>query len=215
MSKNFSGNTNPDRPDSDFYQTPYNLTRRLLKVEKMSGSILEPACGENAIVKVLEEFKYKNIASYDLESDGIDFLKESRKFDNIITNPPYRLANKFLKKALALANKKVIMLMPLNYLHGKERFDKIFSLKKLETIYVFVRYPLLSQTIRDDGRYGTGMMVYAWYVFNQNYNGYPEIRWLDNNDDCVSFSARLYGSRRAKRIKERATEIIKDESLDG
>lgn len=52
MGKNFSGNTNPTRHKSDFYQTPYNLTRRLLEVEKFEGSILEPACGNGAIVSV-------------------------------------------------------------------------------------------------------------------------------------------------------------------
>lgn len=40
MGKNFSGNTNKRRSKSDFYQTPYNITRRLLEVEKFSGRIL-------------------------------------------------------------------------------------------------------------------------------------------------------------------------------
>lgn len=48
--KNFSGNSNPTRHKSDFYQTPYNLTRRLLEVEKFKGRILEPACGGGAII---------------------------------------------------------------------------------------------------------------------------------------------------------------------
>ena len=49
MGKNFSGNTNKKRSKSDFYQTPYSITRRLLEVEKFKGRILEPASGAGAI----------------------------------------------------------------------------------------------------------------------------------------------------------------------
>lgn len=36
-----------------------------------------------------------------------------------------------------------------------------------------------------DGRHETGMMVYAWYIFNTAYEGEPVIRWLNNDGDVV------------------------------
>lgn len=184
MGKNFSGNTNKRRSKSDFYQTPYNITRRLLEVEKFEGSILEPACGAGAITAILKEAGYDDVTAYDLLLDGKDFLAETRKFDAIITNPPFSLAKEFILKACEVAP-RFAFLLPLNYLHGKERLDEIYSREILEKIYVFARYPLLSAQIRPDGKYETGMMVYAWYIFDTRHKGAPTIRWIDNDSDVV------------------------------
>jgi hypothetical protein len=182
--KNFSGNSNPARHKNDFYQTPYNITRRLLEVEKFEGRILEPACGAGAITAVLKEAGYDDVTSYDLLLDGKDFLTETRKFDAIITNPPFSLAKEFILKACEVAP-HFAFLLPLSYLHVKERLDKIYSREILEKIYVFTRYPLLSRDIRADGKYETGMMVYAWYIFDTRHGGAPTMHWIDNQNDVV------------------------------
>lgn len=182
--KNFSANTNKNRPKNDFYQTPFNITRRLLQAQKFNGRILEPSCGAGAIVSVLKEAGYHDITAYDLLINGVDFLDERRKFDYIITNPPFSLAKEFILKACEVAP-KFAFLLPLNYLHGKERLDKIYSKNILEKIYVFTRYPLLCQSVRTDGKYYTGMMVYAWYIFNTANQNAPQIFWLDNQDDIL------------------------------
>ena len=187
MGKNFSLNSNKNRPKSDFYQTPYSLTELLLKSESFSGNVLEPACGDGAIVKVLNDFGFETI-SYDIETN---FLNETKTYDNIITNPPYSLAKEFILKAFEVSKSKIAMLLPLNYLHGIERFQSIYSLKKLETVYVFTRYPLLEQTIRSDGKFKTGMMVYAWYIWNLSFSGYPTIKWLNNNNFVIKNSGKL------------------------
>jgi len=177
--KNFSTNNTGKRKKSDFYETPYSLTWLLLENEKIEGSVLEPACGNGAISKIVGGI------AYDIEKD---FFKEQNKFDVVITNPPYSLAYEFILKAKSIANKKIIFLLPLSYLHGKKRFDKVWSDKvfPLARIYVFTRYPMLGEQLRIDGKYNTGMMVYAWYVWEKNYIGEPIIRWLDNNSYIIS-----------------------------
>ena len=187
MGKNYSLNTNKSRPKSDFYQTPYSMTRHLLDREKFEGTIFEPCCGEGAIVKVLKE-RYKDIFENDI-SRGDDFLQlqDIKNCDNIITNPPYSLAKEVILKAKEVTSKKIAMLLPLNYLHGIERYREIwldtdFPLKK---VYVFCRYPMLSNEIREDGKYNTGMMVYAWYVWDREHKGSATIDWIDNNDDII------------------------------
>jgi len=151
----------------------------------LTSSCLEPACGEGAMVHVLEDYFSKNLTYYDKD---VDFLKEERKFDYIITNPPFSLASDFILKAKNVANKKFCMLLPLSYLHGKGRFDSIYSDREffpLKKIHVFTRYPMLGDPLREDGKYRTGMMVYAWFVWEKDYRGEPSIGWIDNHKDVL------------------------------
>ena len=182
--KNFSTNNTGKRRKSDFYETPYSLTWLLLEKEKIEGSILEPACGNGAISKIVGG------TAYDIEKN---FLIENRKYDTIITNPPYSIVYEFILKAKQVANKKIVFLLPLSYLHGKKRFDNIWTDKDfpLARIYVFTRYPMLGEHLREDGKHNTGMMVYAWYIWEKGYKDEPKIKWLDNNQYIVSKSKEL------------------------
>jgi hypothetical protein len=44
---------------------------------------------------------------------------------------------------------------------------------------------MLGEKLREDGKYNTGMMVYAWFIFEKNYKGNTTIDWIDNNDDVL------------------------------
>lgn len=188
--KNFStNNASGKRKESDYYATPYELTRRFLDKWNIDKSflILEPCCGEaNAIVKVLQEKGFTNTVSHDMNIDGIDFLKYNEKVDYLITNPPYSLAYEFIQKAKIITDKQFSMLLPLSYLHGKKRYDNIWLDQNfpLKEIYVFTRYPMLGEELRDDGKMNTGMMVYAWFVWDKYYKESPTINWIDIND-CI------------------------------
>ena len=186
--KNFSANNSKGiRKKSDFYETPYSLTEHLFEREDFDKdlSVCEPACGDGAIVDILNKHWTDRVFSYDQEKD---FLKEKDKYDYIVTNPPFSLAQEFIQQARKVARKKFAFLLPLSYLHGKKRYDEIFTsdIYKLKTVYVFTRYPMLGDKLRKDGKYKTGMMVYAWYVFESTYTGKPTIEWIDNNDDVLS-----------------------------
>jgi hypothetical protein len=145
--KNFStNNATGKRRKSDFYETPYSITRKFLSVEEFDYdlTICEPACGAGAIVKVLKKFAF---------------------------------------------------LLPLSYLHGKKRYDEIYSDREypLKKVYVYTRYPMLGEPLREDGKYNTGMMVYAWFVFEKGYDGSPVIDWIDNNEDVISKKDKIVG----------------------
>ena len=187
--KNFSANNaTGKRKKSDFYETPYTLTRKFLDVEyfNKNSTVCEPACGGGAITKVLNEYwEDDKVTAYDQETN---FLWDYNEYNYIITNPPFSLAFEFIQKAKQLAKSKFALLLPLSYLHGKKRFDEIYSDREygLEKVYVFTRYPMLGETLREDGKYNTGMMVYAWYVWTNGYSGLPTVDWLDNNEDVLS-----------------------------
>lgn len=176
--KNFSANNTGKRKKSDFYETPYSLTWLLLEHEQIIGDVLEPACGNEAISRWLE------CEAYDKERD---FFKETRKFGTVITNPPYSLAQEFILKAKEIAKHKIVFLLPLSYLHGKQRYETIWTDTDfpLAKVYVFTRYPLLGEPLREDGKHNTGMMVYAWYIWDKHYKGEPTIKWLDNNNYII------------------------------
>ena len=187
--KCFSAVNRGQRKKSDFYETPYSMTEQLLEVENFEGLILEPACGDGAISTILIE-KYSNdyVTSIDI-NQGFDFLNNgdivTGSFHNIITNPPFSLAHEFIQKAKSIYTDKIAFLLPLSYLHGQKRFeDKIFS--ELKCIHIFTRYPMLGEPLREDGKYHTGMVAYAWYIWKKEWEREPVIRWINNQKYVLS-----------------------------
>jgi hypothetical protein len=114
------------REKDDFYPTPAPATHSLLVSEKFIGDIWEPACGDGAISTVLKEHGY-NVLSTDLFDRGfgesrIDFLMEHKLLaPNIVTNPPFKMAEEFVRHALDLGAEKVAMLLRLAWLEGSQR----------------------------------------------------------------------------------------------
>lgn len=191
--KNFSLNNTGKRKENDLYETPYSMTQQLLKKEFFDSkySIVEPAAGNGAIVRVLEEQGWGRgggVLSYDLNVDHKDFLFDTQIYYQLITNPPYSKALEFILHAKEVVVWKFAMLLPLSYLHGQKRYETLwqdFSIFSLRKIYIFTRYPMLGNSLREDGKYETGMQVYAWYIWQRNLHHETDIRpivdHIDNN----------------------------------
>lgn len=185
--------TTRNRVENDFYATPFDTTKAILDKEKLVGSILEPACGQGHISKILKEYyPHNEILSTDLElredkfncniQGGIDFLTYSfnRKFDNVITNPPFKLAKEFIERGLEIANDKVIMFAKIQLLEGQDR-KQMFLNTPLKTVYVFSKRqnPLRNGAELDEkGKPWSSTMCFAWFVWKQGYEGEPVIRWI-------------------------------------
>lgn len=186
IGKNFSANNLGQRRKGDFYETPYSLTEQLLDVESFqeSSPILEPACGNGAITRVLTRRGFETVEAYDADRD---FFLERRTFPQIITNPPFSKALAFILKAKSQCSNRFAFLLPLSYLHGKERLDRVYRDRSfpLARIHVFCRYPMLGDPLREDGRYRTGMMVYAWFVWEKGWTDAPSLHWIDNHRHVI------------------------------
>ena len=169
-------NKNDDRIENDFYATPLNAIEDLIKYEKFEGKIWECACGKGAISEPLIKAGY-DVYSSDLINNGYgetkDFLKTNEKFDNIITNPPFNLATEFTLHGLDLVNHKLALLCKLSHLEGIKRNKFIFSKKKLKKILVFSK----RLSFVKNGKSG-GLMAFAWFIYDVNYNGKPTIDWI-------------------------------------
>jgi len=167
-------NHDKDRVKNDFYPTPSNATYELLKKEKLLNPVYECACGDGAISKILIEKGYE-VHSSDLIDRGygevgVDFLEASdKRFNTIITNPPFNLSTEFTLKALELSQRYVIFLNKLSFLEGIKRRQTIFNQRHLKKVYVF------SQRLKFGG---SGLMAFAWYIFDKQYKGKAELEWI-------------------------------------
>lgn len=97
------------RRENGFYPTPWEATVALLKEVKFPHLVWEPACGDGAIVRVLEAFGYEVLAT-DIDprppikpSQHWDFVVERAVApqDAIVTNPPFKEAANFIRTAFS------------------------------------------------------------------------------------------------------------------
>jgi hypothetical protein len=117
---------------ADLYETPPEAVHALLDVVTLPPCIWECACGRGAISEVLREAG-REVLSTDLNDYGygeprVDFLLERHNpaIDStrwaICTNPPFKLADQFVRHALTLCP-TVIMLLWLAFLESVGRTD--------------------------------------------------------------------------------------------
>jgi hypothetical protein len=166
----------------DFHETPREAVEALLSVEVFCGPIWEPACGRGAISQVLEEHGHE-VISTDLVDrgygrGGIDFLMEWQPLaPSIVTNPPFKLALEFARRACDLASDKVALLGRLAWLEGRAR-RKLFEITPLARVWIFSRrLPMMHR----DGYVGprsTSTIAYAWFVWERAHVGLPSVGWL-------------------------------------
>ena len=169
-----------DLNGADFYPTPEWATYALLDNEEFSGDVWECACGNGNMSRPLED-RISNVFSSDLYDrgygeSGIDFLKSDMKFDNIITNPPYNSAEGFVRSGVRNANSKFALLLRLAFLEGANRNKTIFSEIPPSKVWVFSE----RITFYSEGavKKGSGTTAYAWFVWDKEHTGSPELKWL-------------------------------------
>jgi hypothetical protein len=172
--------TSKGRPAEDFDPTPRNAVEALLAVESFPGLVWEPACGDGAICKILEETGH-TVRATDLIDRGYgegnrDFFTEFQTANHIITNPPYKYAEQFVRHSLRLTDGKVAMLLKLQFLEGVKR-KKLFEEYPPKAVYVFSHR--LKMTREGTGsKKSSSMLAFAWFVWEHGNLGEPNIRWL-------------------------------------
>ena len=115
------------RNAADFYPTPWECTQALLDLVYFPDPVWEPACGDGAISEVLEASGMA-VVSTDLHDrgygrGGVDFLKADiapPRTGCIVTNPPFNLAEAFIRKSRAL-QVPFAMLLKATYWHAVSR----------------------------------------------------------------------------------------------
>lgn len=179
-----SNHSSEDRQEDDFYATDPKAVEALLKVEKFTPYILEPACGMGHISHTLEQAGYK-VISQDKVYRGYG-LKETKDFFeiekimkmDIVTNPPYKYAAEFVEHALDIIDEgsKVAMFLKLTFLESVKRL-KLFKKYPPQTVYVFSKRQVCAKNGDFDAA-NTAAVAYAWFVWKKGFTGDPVIKWL-------------------------------------
>jgi hypothetical protein len=120
-------------PFDELY-TPYNAIECLIPfIPKNVKTIWEPtAIKSSKIVEVLKSHGYKVITTHIENNQDFFTYEPSEEYDMIITNPPFSIKDKFLKRCFEL-DKPFYLLLPITTLEGKKR-SKMFSNHKIEVI---------------------------------------------------------------------------------
>jgi hypothetical protein len=177
-----------DSPDD--FPTPPWATRGLIEYVLENRETLaeetcwEPACGAGHMSKVLEEYflTVRSSDAYDYKYGQIfDFVampSEADSYDWIITNPPFRLAEEFVLRALKGARKGVAILARSVFLESVGRYRAIFrDIPPTKFAQFSERVPMVKGRLDRKASTATG---YAWLVWEKTTEPaqLPRLMWI-------------------------------------
>ncbi len=166
----------------DFYQTPPEATRALIRSEHLPHGLWEPQCGLGAIAEILFDAGHAVVATdveyrgYQHQCAAFDFLEAKAcpsGIDGIVMNPPYALAALHVQKALMLCP-YVAVLLRLSFLEaGNQKTElgraRLWCLDSgwLARVLVFKnRLPMMHREGWEGPR-ATNTVPFAWFVFER------------------------------------------------
>jgi hypothetical protein len=150
----------------DDFQTPKEAIYPLLPYLKKDWLIWECACGKGNIYNALNGFGYNVIATDILQ--GEDFLKwQPKRYDCIITNPPYTIKEKFLERCYQLG-KPFALLLPLTTFETAKRQH---LLKKYGVQVIFFDKRIEFETPNQKQKGSKSWFATAWFT---NWLDLPE-----------------------------------------
>jgi hypothetical protein len=190
------------REINDFYATDPDALNLFLgsycerDKEILLENVWECANGGGHLSKLLL-FTGRNVKTSDLikrENSGtqkvFDFISEDESpWDmldilnrhDLVTNPPFSLAEKFVRRAMErlVTGSRIIFLLRLQFLEGKARF-KFFE--DYPPVYVYIHSSRIAVAKNADfKKYEKGgkSMAFAWFVWEVGTKEPTEIRWID------------------------------------
>lgn len=225
-----------DRDPLDFYSEPRWCVDLLIEAERFTGRVWDPACGNGTIGRAFAARNHQ-IWSTDKSTDrpyglpGVDFLSADAdvKAAHIVCNPPFGIAEAFIRRGVELAGRSASFLLPLKWLASDARQRFFAEVGRPARVYVLAdrasmppgRFldPETGKFAEPDptgkGRWkvgGTpsgGSIDYCWVVFVPRYGGPTDLRWLSKSTlkgaHAVPVSApRKYSTPRYKSAPEGA-----------
>lgn len=176
----------------DDFPTPPWAVRSLIEEHLIkendlrSQTCLEPACGRGHMASTLKEY-FKKVDASDVHEYGFgkveDFIQPKNttsisvgKYDWIITNPPFRLAEEFLFQSLSIVKVGVALLVRTVFIESVGRYDRIFSAHRPQYVAQFCeRVAMVKGRVDPKASTATG---YAWIVWLKEPAANTELRWI-------------------------------------
>jgi hypothetical protein len=146
-------------------------------------TVWEPACGKGHMSRPLAEY-FGPVRSSDVHEYGFgevdDFLRpragDGFQPDWIVTNPPFRLAEQFARRALALSRRGVALLVRTAFLEGARRHSELFRVFAPSEVLQFVeRVPMFKGRL---DRRCSSATAYCWAVWRVGRPPQTRLHWL-------------------------------------
>lgn len=175
----------------DDYPSPPWSVRALCEKVLLQNSQLklwdvwEPACGRGHMAETLKEY-FTNVHATDIHDYGYggvqDFLISQNppnpKVAFIITNPPFRLAEKFIEQAHRHARRGVAMLVRTSFLESVGRYENLFKNNPPSEVAQFVeRVPMVKGRYDPKAVTATSYCWMIWDLLNQN-GKHTQLTWI-------------------------------------
>lgn len=178
-----------EREEYDYYATDPIAIDILINDGKseINHNVWECACGEGHLGKRLSDYGYNVIATDLIDRGfgigGVNFLETNTIFNgDIVTNPPYKHAVKFIEHALDIipTGNKVFMFLKLQFLEGKSR-KELFKKYPPKFVYVSSSRILCAKNgdFKAAKKNGASAVAYAWYEWEKGYTGDTIIKWVN------------------------------------
>ncbi|SLN44156.1 hypothetical protein PEL8287_02233 [Roseovarius litorisediminis] len=172
----------------DDFPTPPWATRALIEhiIERETGTnnltVLEPACGRGYMAQALAEY-FGSVTALDVHDYGYgdvgDFLGsiyETDAFDWVITNPPFRLAEEFIQRAMPIARRGVAMLVRTVFIESVGRYQRLFEINPPTKLAQYSeRVPMVKGRVDKKASTATG---YAWVIWEKTLDVSPALIWV-------------------------------------
>lgn len=172
----------------DYFPTPAWATRALADRVGLNRShrVLEPAAGGGHMADVLSEYAGEVDCSDLADPEGrgwggVDFRnlpppEKNERYDWLITNPPFKLAELFAARAPQFARCHALIAR-LSFLEGGGRHRRLWAADPCTDIYVFSRRVSFKEG-RLAGPKEQSATAYAWFVWNFPRRTSPLVHWI-------------------------------------
>jgi hypothetical protein len=176
----------------DDFPTPPWATRALLQWLKGQGYALdnmscrEPAANRGHMVRPLAE-EFDEVLPSDVHDYGVGYQQRDYLFgfdadilhtDWTITNPPFRLAEQFIERALATSRIGVAVILRSAFLESIGRFERLFFQSPPSDVLQFVERVAMVKGRLDE--YASSATAYAWLVWRKDAprNSFARLHWI-------------------------------------
>lgn len=168
-----------ERHGDDWYVEPPWVVDQLLRATPFAGVIHDPCCGSGNIPRRLDELGYNTTAS-DIVDRGYgdirDFFLDLRPRQNIVCNPPYKMAEMFILHAIDVTERRVAAIVNLKFLASQGRRDRLFLRHPPDQVLICSQRPSMppgGSGIEAKG----GTADYCWIVWRKG-GGDTRVSWL-------------------------------------
>lgn len=175
-------NSGYERAAADWYCEPRRAIDALLDTEEFEFSVFDPACGGGNIPEACRA-RGMAAAGSDLVNRGYpigqprDFLTFDAQYANVVTNPPYALAEQFVLRALPRTLYKVAVIVRTAFLEGQSRHRRLFKPHPPARIWQFSSRVSMPPG-GTDVQARNGSVAYCWIVWDRSHVGPPAFGWL-------------------------------------